>query len=83
MSLMIASAIFGYGLSIILFIKGGRASVPSLNPESMGKNRLYQFFAGREINPLLFGKINVKTLLLRISFNGLVSFLIHFQIPIC
>lgn len=71
--LIVASAGFGYLLGIILFIKGGRAPVPGLNPQAVTGNLLHQFLVGREINPVLFNKLNVKIWLVRIALNGIVS----------
>lgn len=71
--LLVSSAALGYLLSITLFIKGGRAPVPGLNPEGITGNRLHQFLVGREVNPILFKRINVKTLLIRTLTNGTVS----------
>lgn len=71
--LLFSSVIFAYILGLLLFIKGGRAPVPALNPASIVRSRFYQFFVGREVNPF-FGKINIKILLIRTSLNGMVNF---------
>lgn len=76
--LIVASAGFGYLLGIILFIKGGKAAVPGLNPKAVTGSLLHQLVVGREINPILFGKLNVKVWIMRILCNGIVSFTFSF-----
>lgn len=69
--LIVASGGLGYLLAIVLFIKGGRAPVPGLNPAAVSGNRLHQFVVGREVNPIFFNKLNVKIWIMRVAFNGL------------
>lgn len=66
--LLITSIIFGFLVSLALFIKGGRPGVIEIN---YGKNdsKIYAFWAGREINPR-FGFFDVKQTLIRIAVVG-------------
>ncbi|KAK6631734.1 hypothetical protein RUM43_013798 [Polyplax serrata] len=69
---LITSIILAYLLGFVLFIKGGYAPIPAWNPTSIVASRFHQFYAGREVNPFLFGKINAKVLLMRTCFNGML-----------
>lgn len=70
--LLVSSSILAYVLGVVLFIKGGRAPVPGLNPHGIIGNKAYQFVVGREVNPIFFGRINVKVVLLRTCLIAVV-----------
>ena len=71
--LSVSAILFGTGLTVILFLVGGRASVSTLNPKGNTGNILKDFLLGRQISPVLFGRIDVKFIFHRISLLALVS----------
>lgn len=68
-----ASLLFGVFLSAVLYIVGGRAAVSSLNPDGNTGHILSDFIQGRQVAPVLFGRLNVKFILHRISLLAQVS----------
>ncbi|XP_075227548.1 delta(14)-sterol reductase TM7SF2-like isoform X2 [Lycorma delicatula] len=66
--LLISSLLFGFLLSLVLFIKGGRPGVIQNSYGNTG-NKVYDFWIGREVNPR-FGILDVKQTLTRIAVVG-------------
>lgn len=63
--------ILGIILSILLFIKGGRASIANLNIHGSTNSMIYNFWQGREINPRI-GPVDFKINLFRTSMITIV-----------
>ncbi|XP_043477038.1 delta(14)-sterol reductase TM7SF2 [Leptopilina heterotoma] len=61
--------IYGTILSIVLYIKGGRASVANLNIHATTNNHIYDFWQGRETNPR-FGPLDIKFNFIRATLIG-------------
>lgn len=61
--------IYGIILSIVLYIKGGRASVANLNIYGTTNNHIYDFWQGRETNPR-FGSLDIKFNFIRATLIG-------------
>ncbi|XP_051159041.1 delta(14)-sterol reductase TM7SF2 [Leptopilina boulardi] len=61
--------IIGTILSIVLYIKGGRASVANLNIYASTNNHIYDFWQGRETNPR-FGPLDIKFNFIRATLIG-------------
>lgn len=62
--LSISGWILGVILSLLLFVKGNKASVANLNIHGSTNSRIYNFWQGREINPRV-GPVDVKLNLFR------------------
>ncbi|XP_012345755.1 delta(14)-sterol reductase TM7SF2 isoform X2 [Apis florea] len=71
--------ILGIILSILLFIKGGRASIANLNIHGSTNSMIYNFWQGREINPRI-GPVDFKINLFRTSMITII--LINLSIAI-
>lgn len=65
--LLIASLCVGYLLSLYLYVRSFYVPVSALNTHVIGKNAIYAFFMGREVNPRIFGVIDLKMFLLRLA----------------
>ncbi|CAL7949897.1 unnamed protein product [Xylocopa violacea] len=61
----------GLILSLLLFIKGGRAPVANLNIYGSTNSVIYNFWQGREINPRI-GPIDFKIILFRTSMIAMI-----------
>lgn len=70
----VAAILHGIVFSIYLYIRSFYVPVSALNPNGDTNSFVYNFFMGREINPIIRDIINVKIFLLRMSFVTLVSF---------
>ncbi|XP_015120862.1 delta(14)-sterol reductase [Diachasma alloeum] len=57
-------------LAIMLYIKAGRAPVAALNIYGSTNNLIYDFWQGREINPRIGGRLDIKTVLIRSAIIG-------------
>ncbi|XP_076284360.1 lamin B receptor isoform X2 [Lasioglossum baleicum] len=75
--LSISAWLLGVILAILLFIKGGKAPIASLNIHGSTNSRIYNFWQGREINPrigpldikmTIFRSAMIATMLLNLSF---------------
>ncbi|XP_031825484.1 lamin B receptor isoform X2 [Nomia melanderi] len=60
----ISGWLIGVILSILLFVKGGKAPVPNLNIQGSTNSRIYNFWQGREINPRI-GSADIKICIFR------------------
>ncbi|XP_015610469.1 delta(14)-sterol reductase [Cephus cinctus] len=69
LQLSISGWILGAFLALVLYIKGGRASVAVLNMYASTDNVIYDFWQGREINPR-FGPLDFKMILCRTGVIG-------------
>ncbi|XP_017877864.1 delta(14)-sterol reductase isoform X2 [Ceratina calcarata] len=63
--------IIGVILSLLLFIKGGKAPIANLNIHGSTKSVIYNFWQGREINPRM-GQVDFKINLFRTSMIATV-----------
>ncbi|XP_076657065.1 lamin B receptor [Halictus rubicundus] len=64
--LLMSAWLLGVILSILLFIKGGKAPIASLNIHGSTNSRIYNFWQGREINPRI-GPLDIKMTIFRSS----------------
>lgn len=71
--LMIASTLFGFILTIYAFIRSFYVSFRELNAHVLGRNQMYAFFMGRELNPRAFGYLDLKMYVFRLALIGSVS----------
>ncbi|KAF7997489.1 hypothetical protein HCN44_006060 [Aphidius gifuensis] len=71
LKLSISGWIFGTLISILLYVKAGKASVAALNIYGSTDNFIYDFWQGREINPR-FGKFDFKIVLTRTGLIGAI-----------
>lgn len=78
--LAVAGMLHGLLFSIYLYVKSFYIPISALNPNGDTNSFVYNFFMGREINPVICGVINVKIYLLRYLFVSLVSFIAIFPI---
>ncbi|XP_057669770.1 delta(14)-sterol reductase LBR isoform X1 [Diorhabda carinulata] len=69
---LVGSIILGIGASVLAYIRSFYVPVSALNSFAVGKNGLYGFFIGREINPRLFSIVDLKLLFFRASIIGTV-----------
>lgn len=67
----ISGWIIGIILSLLLFIKGGRAPIANLNIHGSTNSMIYNFWQGREINPRI-GPVDFKINLFRTSMITIV-----------
>ena len=68
---LISGWILGTILSLLLFVKGGRAPVANLNIHGSTNSVIYNFWQGREINPRI-GPVDFKITLFRTSMIAIV-----------
>lgn len=71
--LCVSAILFGAALSVILYLIGGRAPVSTLNPKGNSGNFLKDLLLGRQISPVLWGRLDIKFIYHRISLLALVS----------
>ncbi|CAK9808443.1 Delta(14)-sterol reductase LBR [Anthophora plagiata] len=69
--LAISGWILGVILSLLLFIKGGRAPVANLNIQGSTNSVIYNYWQGREINPRI-GPVDFKINLFRTSMIAMI-----------
>lgn len=69
---LVGSIVLGIGVSVLAYIRSFYVPVSALNSFAVGKNGLYGFFIGREINPRLFSVVDMKLLLFRASIIGTI-----------
>jgi len=69
----VTGLLYGIALAVLLYIRGGRAHTMAQNPFAMTGSHVYDFWMGREVNPLI-GPFNVKLGLFRVGLVGLVSY---------
>ncbi|GJQ88233.1 hypothetical protein Trydic_g13223 [Trypoxylus dichotomus] len=67
-SLAMAMILHGILFSIYLYIRSYFVPISALNPNGDTNSIVYNFFMGREINPVILDIINVKIFLLRMAF---------------
>lgn len=67
----ISGWILGTILSLLLFVKGGKAPVANLNIHGSTNSVIYNFWQGREINPRI-GPVDIKINLFRTSMITIV-----------
>lgn len=72
MQLTVSALIFGFLLSIAVYIKSKNIPDAQINPYANSGNFFYDFWMGRQIHATFFNKINVKLTLFRISLIGVV-----------
>nr|XP_033324169.1 delta(14)-sterol reductase TM7SF2 [Megalopta genalis] len=75
----ISGWLLGVILSVLLFIKGGKAPIASLNIHGSTNSRIYNFWQGREINPRI-GPLDVKMTIFRTAM--IATMLINLTIVI-
>lgn len=71
--LFITAVLFGVFMSVGLFIRSGNIPSSERNRHGNSGSTLYDFWMGREVNPCLFGKFNVKLVFMRAALIGAVS----------
>ena len=69
----VSGLLYGFALAVVLYIRGGRVHMMAQNLFAMTGSYIYDFWMGREVNPLI-GPFNVKLGLIRIGVIGLVSY---------
>jgi hypothetical protein len=69
----VSGLLYAFALAVVLYIRGGRAHMMAQNSFAMTGSHIYDFWMGREVNPLI-GPFNVKLGLFRIGVIGLVSY---------
>ncbi|XP_033184519.1 lamin B receptor isoform X1 [Bombus vancouverensis nearcticus] len=67
----ISGWILGTILSLLLFVKGGKAPVANLNIHGSTNSMIYNFWQGREINPRI-GPVDIKINLFRTSMITII-----------
>lgn len=67
----ISGWLIGAILSLLLFIKGGKAPIANLNIHGSTKSTIYNFWQGREINPRI-GRVDIKINLFRTSMIAII-----------
>lgn len=67
----ISGWIIGVILSLMLFIKAGKAPIVNLNIHGSTNSRIYNFWQGREINPRI-GPLDVKITLFRTTMIAII-----------
>ncbi|XP_076234062.1 lamin B receptor [Calliopsis andreniformis] len=67
----ISGWILGVILSLMLFIKAGKAPVANLNIHGSTNSRIYNFWQGREINPRI-GPLDIKMNLFRTAMIAII-----------
>lgn len=67
----VTGLLYGIALAVLLYIRGGRAHTMAQNPFAMTGSHVYDFWMGREVNPLI-GPFNVKLGLFRVGLVGLI-----------
>ncbi|CAH0553347.1 unnamed protein product [Brassicogethes aeneus] len=67
---LIASIASALVISLYAYIRSFYVSVSALNINSVGRSRLYSFFVGKETSPRIFGIIDLKLYVTRISVIG-------------
>lgn len=73
LQLGVSATILGILLSIYLYIRSFYVPVSALNSQGLTDNAVHNFIVGREVNPRIFGVLDVKMFLLRFSTTGVVS----------
>lgn len=76
--LFVASYLFALILSIWVYIRSFSQPINTLNVHTIGKSWVYGFFMGRDLNPRIFGLIDLKMYVLRITSIAAVSFVVFF-----
>ena len=69
----VTGLLYGFALAVLLYIRGGRAPTMAQNPFATTGSHIYDFWMGREVNPLI-GPFNVKACLFRVGVIGMVSY---------
>ncbi|CAH1967874.1 unnamed protein product [Acanthoscelides obtectus] len=68
--LLISSICFAAIVSILLYVRSFYVPVSTLNSFAVGRNKYYAFFMGREINPRLYGVVDLKIVFFRAFLIG-------------
>lgn len=71
--LLISSISLGLIISCLAYIRSFYVPVSALNLHAVGRNGIYAFFLGRELNPRIFSIIDMKLLFFRAFVIGSVS----------
>lgn len=71
--LFVASYLCGLALIVWVHIRSYYEPLSSLNVHCLGRSWIYGFFMGRDLNPRLFGLVDLKIYVLRVSLIGSVS----------
>lgn len=74
--LIVTAVIVGILVSIYLYAHSFYVPISALNPHAISNSKIYNFFIGREINPRIYGKLDMKIFLFRTFVIGMVSKLI-------
>lgn len=71
--LLISSIMLGILITLYSYVRSFYVPVSALNSYAVGKNAVYGFFVGRELNPRSFSIIDLKLLFFRAFIIGSVS----------
>nr|CAH7755266.1 unnamed protein product [Callosobruchus chinensis] len=68
--LLISSICFAAILSILFYVRSFYVPLSTLNSFAVGRNKFYAFFVGREVNPRLYGVVDLKIMFFRAFLIG-------------
>lgn len=80
--LLISAIIVALLIALYAFIRSFYVPVSALNLYAAGRNGIYGFFIGRELNPRIFSIIDLKLLLFRAFVIGSVSIFFYYSADI-
>lgn len=84
--LLISSILLSVIISTMLYFRSYYVPISALNTHVAGKSSVYGFFMGRELNPRIFGNVDLKIILFRallIEGVSILIFIVSFRnIPI-
>jgi lamin-B receptor len=68
----VASILWGFFLTSYAYIQSFYSPFSTLNVHAIGKNTVYAFFIGREVNPRVFGLLDLKIYTIRLTLLGCI-----------
>lgn len=77
--LLVSSILLGLIISVYAYIRSFYAPVSALNSYAVGRNGIYAFFLGRELNPRSFSIIDLKLLFFRAYVIASVCILFYYN----
>lgn len=69
----VVSTLFGVLVAVYCYIRSFYIPVSALNPHAITNSEVYNFFMGKEVNPRVFGKLDVKMYFIRYLALSVVS----------